>query len=74
VELPRGIERSLLAQLGAFGAAMDAGDHAAACDRLASYVNHVDALAGKKIPQSSADGLLADAQVIGQTLGCPPTD
>jgi hypothetical protein len=74
VELPRGIERSLLAQLDAFGAAMDAGDHAAACDRLASYANHVDALAGKKIPQSPADGLLADAQMIGKALSCPPTD
>jgi hypothetical protein len=73
IELPRGIERSLLAQLDAFARAMDAGDQAAACDRLAAYVNHVDAQAGKKIPQSPADGLRADAQVIGQTLHCPPT-
>lgn len=70
VELPRGIERSLLAKLDAAGAALTAGDQAAACDRLASFIDQTDALTGKKIAVAPAVGLIADAQVIRETLGC----
>ncbi|MET0526440.1 MAG: hypothetical protein ABWZ91_16660 [Nocardioides sp.] len=70
VELPRGIERSLLAKLDAVQQALDDGDQAAACDVLTAFVSQTDALTGKKIAVAPAVGLVADAMVIQQTLGC----
>jgi hypothetical protein len=70
VGLPHGIERSLLAKLDAMANAVDTGDQAQACDSLSSYVNHVQALTGKKIAAAPAAGLVADALVIRQQLGC----
>ena len=62
VGLPHGIERSLLAKLDAMANAVDTGDQAQACDSLSSYVNHVQALTGKKIAVAPAAGLVADAR------------
>ena len=70
VGLPHGIERSLLAKLDAMADAVDAGDQASACDSLSSYVNQVQALTGKKIATAPAAGLVADALVVRQQLGC----
>jgi hypothetical protein len=70
VDLARGIERSLLAKLDAVEQALDDGDQAAACDGLAAFVSQTDALTGKKIPLAPAVGLIADAQVMRETLGC----
>ena len=74
VELPRGIERSLVAKLDAVQRALDEGDQAAACDGLASFIRHTDALTGKKIALAPAVGLIADAEVMRETLGCAPTE
>jgi len=70
VGLPHGIERSLLAKLDAMATAVDAGDQAEACDSLSSYVNQLQALTGKKIALAPAAGLVADATVARQALGC----
>jgi hypothetical protein len=70
VGLPHGIERSLLAKLDALAEAVDAGDQAGACDRLSGYVNQVQAQTGKKIAVAPAAGLVADAAVVRQQLGC----
>ena len=70
VGLPTGLERSLLAKLDAMARAVDAGDQAEACDSLSSYVNQVQALTGKKIAVAPAAGLVADATVARQALGC----
>jgi hypothetical protein len=73
IRLPRGIERSLLAKVEAFTRAADAGDQATACDTLTAYADQVEALAGKKIPDAPADGLLADIHAFRTTLGCAAT-
>ena len=70
IGLPHGIERSLLAKVDAFRRAVDRGDQAAACESLTAYANHLDALAGKKIPSAPADGLFADIRSFRTTLGC----
>jgi hypothetical protein len=70
VGLPHGIERSLLAKLDAMANAVDAGDQAGACDSLNGYVNQVRARTGKKIAVAPAAGLVADAMVVRQQLGC----
>jgi hypothetical protein len=70
VGLPHGIERSLLAKLDAMANAVDAGDQAGACDSLNGYVNQVRAQTGKKIAVAPAAGLVADAMVVRQQLGC----
>jgi hypothetical protein len=70
VGLPHGIERSLLAKLDAMANAVDAGDQAGACDSLSGYVNQVRAQTGKKVAVAPAAGLVADAMVVRQQLGC----
>lgn len=70
LELPHGIERSLLAKLDAGQQALDAGDRDGACDSLNAYINATKAQSGKKIEPASAAGLIADATALGQSLGC----
>jgi hypothetical protein len=70
IGLAKGPERSLLAKVDAFGHAVDVGDRATACDTLTAYANQVQALAGKKIPDAPAEGLLADIGAFRSTLGC----
>jgi hypothetical protein len=52
--LPYGIERSLLAQLGA-------AQQGGACDNLRAFMNRVRAQSGKKIAADDAADLLDDA-------------
>jgi len=61
--LPHGIERSLLAQLGA---AQEGG----ACENLRAFMNHVRAQSGKKIAADDAADLLTDAAAARESLGC----
>jgi hypothetical protein len=61
--LPHGIERSLLAQLGA-------AKRGGACDNLRAFMNHVRAQSGKKIAADDAADLLADAGAVRASLGC----
>jgi hypothetical protein len=68
--LPHGLERALLAKLDAGQEALDAGDLDGACARLQAYINQVDAQSGKKIYSASADGLIAHATAVANSLRC----
>jgi hypothetical protein len=61
--LPHGIERSLLAQLGA-------AQQGGACENLGAFMNHVRAQSGKKIRPDDAADLLAETGAVGHSLGC----
>jgi virginiamycin B lyase len=61
--LPHGIERSLLAQLGA-------AQQGGACANLRAFTNHVKAQSGKKIAADDAADLLAETLAVGDSLGC----
>ncbi len=62
--------QSLVKKVEAISQAFAAGDIAAACDRLQAFGNEVAAHSGKKIDESTAAALLADADRIADVLGC----
>jgi hypothetical protein len=68
--LPRGIERSLLAKLGATQGNLDAGQLQAACDSLGAYVNEVHAQTDHRLDGDQAAALIADAVAIRELLSC----
>ena len=68
--LPRGIERSLLAKLGAAQATLDAGHLRAACDNLAAYINEVHAQTNQTLDGDQAAELVGEVTAIRQLLGC----
>ena len=70
LELRGGIETSLVAKLDGAQKNLDRGDTDGACDKLASFINQVAALGGKKIPAVDADALIVDAGAVGASLGC----
>lgn len=51
-------------------AALGKGDIPAACDKLNSFINQVQAQSGKKIATPAADDLIVDARRIKAVLGC----
>jgi virginiamycin B lyase len=68
--LPRGIERGLLAKLGAAQRNVDAGDLEAACGSLGAYSNQVHAQSDHTLDGDQAAELIAEATAIRELLGC----
>jgi hypothetical protein len=68
--LPRGIERSLLAKLGAAQRKLDGGHHQGACGSLGASINQVEAQSGKQLAAASAEDLVAEAAAVRDALGC----
>jgi subtilisin-like proprotein convertase family protein len=70
LDLPHGIENSLLKKLTNAQKNLDADDIAGACDKLASFIAEVSAQSGKKIDAENADDLIADAEAVRESLDC----
>jgi hypothetical protein len=68
--LPRGIERGLLAKLGAAQRDVDAGRLEAACGSLGAYSNQVQAQSDHKLAGDQAAELIAEATAIRELVGC----
>jgi len=71
LELPGGIENSLMAKLNAALRALEdenENNDAAAVNTLEAFINAVEAQRGKKIPEAEADALIAAAQEIIELL------
>jgi X-Pro dipeptidyl-peptidase len=62
--------KSLADKVKAIQALVAAGKTADACSALAAFVNEVNAQAGKKVTQTKADALLAEAAQISALLAC----
>lgn len=72
LELRKGLERSLVKKLknARRNLAADPPLTAEACEKLASFVNQVDAQEGKEIDAADADELIAYAEAIQEAEGC----
>ena len=70
LDLHGGIENGLLKKLTTAQRNLDAGDLAGACDKLASFIDQVQAQSGKKIDADDADDLIADAEAVRESLDC----
>jgi hypothetical protein len=70
LELPQGIERSLMAKLVPAQHNLDAGHLEAACGRLGAFISTVDAQNRKKFDAADAAKLTAEATVISESVGC----
>jgi hypothetical protein len=70
MDFHRGIERSLLAQLGAAGSSVDRGNTSSACGQLGAFINSVEAQRGKHIDAEQADELIGAANQVRDDLGC----
>jgi hypothetical protein len=68
--LPQGIERALLAKLGAAQRDVDAGHIEAACGSLGAYGNQVRALSDHMLDGDQAAELIAQAAAIRELVGC----
>lgn len=69
--LPAGTANSLDGKLNAALAAANAGNVTAACNNLRAFINEVNAQAGKKLTAAQAAQLVAQANAIRASLGCP---
>ncbi len=70
LDLPRGLETSLLAKLAAAQRAIDAGRIGTTCNLLATFANEVEAQSGKALTTADADLLLETLRLIQDDLGC----
>ncbi|HKS26448.1 MAG TPA: hypothetical protein VJS44_01450 [Pyrinomonadaceae bacterium] len=68
--LGHGITNSLTVKLEHALRALEAGDTAGACDNMASFINHVNALSGKKLTTAQAAEVRTEAAAIRALLGC----
>lgn len=68
---PAGPGGSFLAKLRAAAASLASGNTGSACNQLSAFENEVRAQAGKKLPQSEADVLLAEVAAIKAKAPCP---
>jgi len=64
LELPDGLEKSLISKLDGAISALEKGQDNAAINKLNAFINEVDAQRGKKITEEQADDLIAEAQRI----------
>ena len=71
INLPPGIENSLIVKLEDAQQELEAGNIAGACDDLGAFINQVQAQAGKKLTTDQANQLVAAASEIRALLGCP---
>ena len=70
VRLDPPTRRNLVRILQNAQSAITKGDIVGACDKLTSFSSQVQAQAGKKLAQATANDLITDAQRIKQVLGC----
>ena len=70
LELPRGLENSLVKKLENAQKNLDKGDLDEACEKLGSFIDQVAAQSGKKIDPADAEALIADAEAIRFSIGC----
>ena len=70
LDLPSGIENSLLKKLTNAQMNLDADDSAGACDKLASFIAAVQAQSGKKIDADDADALIEQAEAVRDSIPC----
>jgi hypothetical protein len=70
LDLPGGIENSLLSKLTGAQNNLQADDTVGACDKLASFIAAVQAQSGKKIDADDADALIDDAEEIRDSIPC----
>jgi Tol biopolymer transport system component len=68
--LPFGTTNSLIVKLRAALDAIEAGDNATACARLADFINHAEAQSGKKLSAAQAAQITTEAASIRAALGC----
>ena len=68
--LHHGTANSLTVKLRDALNALNAGDTAIACARLADFANHTRAQSGKKLTAAQATGLIDEAKAIRAALGC----
>ncbi len=68
IHLPRGFENSLTSKLNSALESLKDERPRPAINKLNAFVNQVDALSGKKIPQRDADYLIGDALEIIDTI------
>ena len=68
--LHHGTANSLLVKLNHAQGALGAGDAAAACNDLASFINEVRAQSGKKLTAAQASQLTNEATLIRAAIGC----
>lgn len=64
LDLPAGIERSLLAKVSAAGRAVDRGHRQSAVGPMNAFINEVEAQRGKHIGEPDVDTLIAYAETI----------
>ena len=64
LELPAGIENSLVSKLENAINSIQKAQEKAAANKLEAFINEVEAQRGKKIPEADADALIALAQAI----------
>ncbi|MFY9579876.1 MAG: thrombospondin type 3 repeat-containing protein [Gaiellaceae bacterium] len=69
--LDKGIANSLLVKIQGASRDLSSGQTTSACGKLAAFVNEVQAQSGNKIPAGAAADLIAAAQRIRMSLGCP---
>ena len=70
LDLQRGIESSLLRKLTGADRNLGADDVGGACDKLASFIDQVEAQSGKTIDAPDAEELIDAAERVRRSLGC----
>jgi hypothetical protein len=70
LDLPRGLENSLLKKLTNAQRNADADKLNGACGKLGAFIHQVKAQSGKKIAAGDADDLITEAGALRESLGC----
>lgn len=70
LDLPKGLETSLLSKLAAAQRAIDAGRIATGCNLLAALANEVEAKSGSGLTPAEAELILQTLRLIQADLGC----
>jgi len=71
LNINQGIQTSLLAKLNAAAAALAADNTTTACTKLQDFINECNAQSGKKLSVEQANELIARANEIRASIGCP---
>jgi Tol biopolymer transport system component len=70
IEIPKGAQNSLTAEVRSALAALDRGDTAASCGNLHALVNHARAQSGKALSSDQTEQIISRADSIRALLGC----
>jgi hypothetical protein len=68
---PAGIAKSFISQLQAAATGLLANDTSGACTSVNDLIHHLNAQSGKKLTTAQAQQLLASANTLKTSLGCP---